>query len=528
MHVNDLKTIDHNVVIYSEKSNHPSTQELCVRHSGNFYRKCCESCELFYCSHTTHKQTDIWTTYESKRHQTRETVHTIRSETFYYLSVLLTGIKADVKTCCTEFSLYQSEILTKAHRLINRIDFALRGVSYKHRCKKQKKEMNRHLASIQKYEYIYEQSSISPIQFLLFLKKTHINQINLAIHTIKFYMNKSLNQRNVIESLSEVQITDRGKRCIGNDRLLKTMNSPDLHQSLIVKDLHRCVHITSITSDRVWISHKNNLVLTNTTGDTLHQRNDLCIGNGVHTGNNECELINIDKDFNINKLSINMKTPAKFLKTQDSTWRPQCLYWSSSNGDLLVGMHKEKPLKCKVSRYNKIGKLTQTIQHYNTGQPDLYKNPYYITENNNGDVVVSDFEVYASGAVVVSERGGSHRFSYTGHPSGSQLRPRGICTDALSHILVCDVRTYTLQMIDRDGQFLCHLLIRPSGIFEPYSVSYDTKTHRLWVGSWNKVFVYRYITRQDALTGKSDLLSSINSYYACFLFWKMLSKVINL
>lgn len=139
MHVNDLKTIDHNVVIYSEKSNHPSTQELCVRHSGNFYRKCCESCELFYCSHTTHKQTDIWTTYESKRHQTRETVHTIRSETFYYLSVLLTGIKADVKTCCTEFSLYQSEILTKAHRLINRIDFALRGVSYKHRCKKTEK-----------------------------------------------------------------------------------------------------------------------------------------------------------------------------------------------------------------------------------------------------------------------------------------------------------------------------------------------------------------------------------------------------
>lgn len=145
-------------------------------------------------------------------------------------------------------------------------------------------------------------------------------------------MNKSLNQRNVIESLSEVQITERGKRCIRNDRLLKTMNSPDLHQSLIVKDLHRCVHITNLTSDRVWISHKNNLVLTNATGDTLHQRNDLCIGNGVHTGNNECELIYIDKDFNINKLSIDMKTPAKFLKTQNSTWRPQCLYWSSSNG----------------------------------------------------------------------------------------------------------------------------------------------------------------------------------------------------
>uniref|UniRef100_A0A8W8NJ26 Uncharacterized protein n=1 Tax=Magallana gigas TaxID=29159 RepID=A0A8W8NJ26_MAGGI len=37
----------------------------------------------------------------------------------------------------------------------------------------------------------------------------------------------------------------------------------------------------------------------------------------------------------------------------------------------------------------------------------------------------------------------------------------------------------------------------------PWSLSYDVNTHRLWVGSlWynNKVCVYRYITRQDALT----------------------------
>uniref|UniRef100_A0A8W8NJ17 Uncharacterized protein n=1 Tax=Magallana gigas TaxID=29159 RepID=A0A8W8NJ17_MAGGI len=33
------------------------------------------------------------------------------------------------------------------------------------------------------------------------------------------------------------------------------------------------------------------------------------------------------------------------------------------------------------------------------------------------------------------------------------------------------------------------------------SLSYDVNTHRLWVGSLdNKVRVYRYITRQDALT----------------------------
>lgn len=42
----------------------------------------------------------------------------------------------------------------------------------------------------------------------------------------------------------------------------------------------------------------------------------------------------------------------------------------------------------KVIRYNKTGKEIQTIQ-FNKRQ-QLLKQPLYITENNNGDVVVSD------------------------------------------------------------------------------------------------------------------------------------------
>eukprot|EP00105_Crassostrea_gigas_P007288 XP_011421480.2 PREDICTED: uncharacterized protein LOC105324121 [Crassostrea gigas] len=151
-----------------------------------------------------------------------------------------------------------------------------------------------------------------------------------------------------------------------------------------------------------------------------------------------------------------------------------------------------------VTRYNQSGQLTQAIQNNNTGR-GLYRLPSYITENNNGDVVVSDYE---SGAVVVTERGGRHRFSYTGHPSGSSLWPCGICTDALSHILVCDYTTNTVQMINKDGQFLSHLLTESKEMPGPRSLSYDVNTHRFWVGSWwdNMVCVYRYITRQDALT----------------------------
>lgn len=112
--------------------------------------------------------------------------------------------------------------------------------------------------------------------------------------------------------------------------------------------------------------------------------------------------------------------------------------------------------------------------------------------------MVSDFD-YESGALV-TKRGGIHRFSYTGHP---QDQPLGICTDGLSHILMCDYKTYNVQMIDKDGQFLLYLLRRPSMIFRPYSLGYDVHTHRLWVGAEfkNKVHVYRYISRRDMSTG---------------------------
>eukprot|EP00105_Crassostrea_gigas_P013743 XP_011430158.2 PREDICTED: uncharacterized protein LOC105330250 [Crassostrea gigas] len=209
--------------------------------------------------------------------------------------------------------------------------------------------------------------------------------------------------------------------------------------------------------------------------------------------------------------SLNKEDVMESLKRTDSTWGPWCVYWSPSTGDLLVGMYNDDTGTGKVTRYNQSGQLTQTIQNHNTGLR-LYSYPINITENNNGDVVVSDW----SGAVVVTESGGRHRFSYTGHPSGSKLWPQGICTDPLSHILVCDYTTNTVQMLDSDGQFLSHLLIRPSGIFSPRSLSYDVNTHRLWVGSRhnNTVVIYRYITRQDALTdlnpATADVMESLS------------------
>lgn len=114
----------------------------------------------------------------------------------------------------------------------------------------------------------------------------------------------------------------------------------------------------------------------------------------------------------------------------------------------------------------------------------------------------------------------------TMHPSGSKISPRGVCTDFLSHILVVDVTTKTVIMINQNGRFLRYLLTTSQKIHHIGCLSYDFHTSRLWVGSWkkNKVSVYRYIDLPDALTGKSDWIWFMNQYYFpinTFTIWRI-------
>nr|XP_022312713.1 uncharacterized protein LOC111117762 [Crassostrea virginica] len=199
-----------------------------------------------------------------------------------------------------------------------------------------------------------------------------------------------------------------------------------------------------------------------------------------------------------------MKTTTTLIKHTDTTWKPKCVYCSPSSGDLLVGMCTAKyPFTGKVMRYDKTGKHKQTIPHDDNTPHDLYEWPCFITENNNGDVLVSDRD---REAVVVTSGEGVHRFSYTGPPSGSELGPRGICTDVMSHILVSDYPD-TVQMLDRDGQFLSYVFTRqtPGMDYRPYGLSYDVTTHAVWVGSfYNTMFLCRHINRHLHLADQRE------------------------
>ncbi|XP_056007785.1 uncharacterized protein LOC125666670 isoform X2 [Ostrea edulis] len=326
-------------------------------------------------------------------------------------------------------------------------------------------------------------------------KEKHVIDLHTKHHGVVIYREKF----EYLPKQEPALLYDARKQQVGNEQL-KLMSTPVLHTSVCVTGVSSVRHISRVMSDLVWVSDDNNLILIDTTRDTIHRVANIITSlftGGLHTVNSSGELIYIDSKHNINKLSTDNKTVTILIQST-SPWYPQCVYCSPSTGDLMVGMFNYRT--GKLTRYNSSGQHILTIEHDNTGHT-LYSEPLYITENNNGDIIVSDW----GRGVVVTERGGRHRFSYTGPPSGSSLYPRGICTDALSHILVCDVNTDTVQMIDKDGHFLSLLLTRQHGINEPYSLNYDEKTHLLWVGSGNTntVSVYRYLQRRYSPTDDS-------------------------
>jgi hypothetical protein len=305
----------------------------------------------------------------------------------------------------------------------------------------------------------------------------------------------------VSELLSEILAIQMsaGKRQIGIDECVKLMSTPLQHASVCVTGVRQVVHISLLTSDLIWVRDDDDLILTDGTGLTMHHVTDLApfytLG-GVHTVNSYDELIYIDRKYNIIKVSADNTSVITLLK-RPSPWRLRCVYCSPITGYLMVGMLNRDA--ARVILYSDTLEHILTIQNDNAGH-GLYGDPLYITENKNGDIIVSDL---ARHAVVVTDSGGRHRFSYSGPSSESSIQPRGICTDALSHILVCDL-SGTVQMIDKDGQFLSLLLTMQPEIYKPYGIAFDNKTHLLWVGSCddNTVRVYRYIQRRYSLTGK--------------------------
>ncbi|XP_052677880.1 protein wech-like [Crassostrea angulata] len=253
----------------------------------------------------------------------------------------------------------------------------------------------------------------------------------------------------------------------------------------IVPGVSSVLHISLGKSGRFWGNDNDgNLVQTDLQGNQLQMILTSGGTQSYHTVTQDGNLIYTDRDNKVINRITQDNTITGFIKTGD--WRPLSIHSSYINGDILVGMETDE--EAKVTRYNKTGTEIQNIQRDNKGQAlCVYSYPHHITENINGDVCVSDY----NNAVVVVDKSGQHRFSYTG--KRSEFDPYGICTDVLGHILVCDDISKTVHLLDQDGQFLSLLLPPQQGIKYPRSVCVDDEKN-MWIGEfYNVVKVYKYL-----------------------------------
>lgn len=539
VHVIDLDTKHHEVKIYRNKLERLPKHEKCVMHRKRIFKKYCETCKLPVCDscsdpnfkknrllswfspnkHRKHKLLDIMTAYKTMREQHKDWLHNMRSETLYkaraQLNKFPSYVNTDIQTCHSTIIRCQCEIILKGQKVKNMLDNVIRHKINTYRCLLllQPKRMDQHIARIQNFEDEYEQSAIRPVTFLRFIKKKRFPQIQDTPPHCQILQTQKINIEEIVKFMSDIRINKRGKRSlqVENELLLTLVASPVLQKSVEIAGVRLCGHISSMTPDLIWVSDYNKLILVDTTnGDELHKVDDSLhdSGCGNHTVNSAHELVYIVQE-NIYKLSNDTKKTILHIKNRDSTWLPKSLYCSPSTGDLLVGMwrYDKDGLKFtgKVMRYDITGKCIQTITSKNRNKIP-YQNPIYVQENNNGDILVSDKDR----GVVVTSREGIFRFFYTGRtPSEIGLfRPAGLCTDALSHILVCDTMSETVEILSRDGKFLKYLLTKEQTLLDDtyaISLSYDFHTQHLWIGKRDcQLCVYRHLNRDLSLIGKYD------------------------
>lgn len=520
-HLHDLSTTHHDTVAYRVKLGEQDIEEMCRMHPYRKYIGYCETFKVPFCDYCMvediklqlHPILPIGIAFHRILTELNQTpshiISTITNEDLFYRRALMVEMQSDIKKLNTKMSSQKhlSNMSTKAQKLKQLID---KVVNDRNKCVwiLQNQKMRSHIATIQKYEHRYEKSAIKPTKFISFLK-TSLSNIQSGpklAQSSHLSLTESINEENVIRFICAFTLSDRGKRRLGNESLLELMPRPELQQRLKLTDTSGCSHMSRVRPDQFWVSdNRNNLILLNKNGDIQkHFQNEIYTHvydlTGAHTVDRNNHLIYIDTNNQIIRF-INREINTLYFEDNDNQWIYRCVFSSQLTGNLLIGMSNEDSSCSKITQYtiesSYLGKLVQTIQYDNAGT-ELYVGPCYITENNNGDVVVSDWK----NGVVVTDSRGRHRFTFKKDPYGSVVSPTGICTDPLSQILVCVL--HKVMVLDKDGQFISYILSMPPEIMlVTNSLSLDSNTHCLWIGSVSdvRVHAYKYLKRRDALLG---------------------------
>lgn len=104
--------------------------------------------------------------------------------------------------------------------------------------------MKRHLAYLQDYEHIYEQSATNPELYLSLIKKKCfpkiIDSLTVSRHS-QFSLTGPINKRHLNKLLCDIQISEKVKRHSEYRRLFKPLLVPEVVKSFEVKDVKKTI-----------------------------------------------------------------------------------------------------------------------------------------------------------------------------------------------------------------------------------------------------------------------------------------------
>lgn len=507
-HCINLDSKDHEVVNYRNKVINPPEQAACERHQDNVYETFCKQCKIPICvhcrEHAQHETINILKAFEMKKKQHSKILNNIRSDDLYYRHVLLATIRTDLKSRQSRnlYSHVYSQLKTNGLEVKDMIENVVcNDKKSRHQCLVQKIKIQSHLARIEKYEYLYEQSATKPVTFLWFVKKIANAQIHGTLpfekHGILGLINGPIDR--ALTDILNAKIAKR-KRHTENQQVLRVMPQVVKKKSFKLNwenlMLHHPCQPFNQTSEHIWLRSNNNLYLTNTKSEKFFAIYDdqpsdrFCIGASL-TMTRDNELIYIDRMRTIQKLSGEIKIELPLMR--EFVCQPYCVHISPYTENLLVGMLNSRSETTLIMSYN-IKDSGPKIKPEIIGQIENWF-PTHLTDNINGDIIVA----CSYRGFQVMDRVGSLRFIYPKTPAGSLLWTKGLCTDPLSHILVSTGPC--VFMISKDGQFLSYLLTRP---FDAGTTSllFDHEANLLWVRDRSDTFsAYRYIERCEILTG---------------------------
>ncbi|XP_078313035.1 uncharacterized protein LOC111135019 isoform X1 [Crassostrea virginica] len=538
-HQKSPNTKNHEIVLYRHRK-HQLPMEICQDHPKRNVDIFCRECKTPICSkcctmkeHKGHEFDDLEDIYTQKYALWQGEFSKIQK---YFLPTskdLKTDIEEDVTQIKKMMESIRTSMKVEAESLKNLVDeVTSENIEHTHTMEKSFLEMLKsqettyddYIAYLWKMSDEFQEYLSITNQKLLFQSKTlEIQPIPETTKPVPpVFTAGQFNKDDVAKLLSRVNVpnTEPEKRKIQSMEAINThmiSTEKELEQSkeksdmkrtlslsssvkkvreYSVPDVDNAIHVSVDKSGSLWASDSDgNLVQTDLQGDQLQKIRTSGRYAGYHTATQDGDLIYTDEDEKMIYRITPDKKITEFINTGD--WRPLSVHSSCINGDILVGMNLQKYVRprkrvlkeAKVTRYSKAGKEIQNIQRDNKGRQKLYSDPHYITENINGDICTSDYD---KKAVVVVNKSGQHRFSYKG--MGSMIRPYGICSDVLGHILVCDYDNETVHLLDQDGGFLCVILSLQQGIDYPRGVCVDDENN-LYVGQdgTNTVTVYKYL-----------------------------------